>query len=376
MIRRLSVALAAAAVIAVGGCKGNSADEIVVGEYSSLTGGTATFGRSSDQGVQLAIEEINAAGGVIGKKIRVVVEDDQSKPEEARTAVLKLLKQDRVSAVLGEVASSRSLAAAPECQRAGVPMISHASTNPKVTQVGDYIFRICFIDPFQGSTMAKFAAQTLKAKNAAILRDVKNDYSVGLADFFRDEFIRQGGKILTDVSYSEGDIDFKAQLTAIRAVKPEVVFVPGYYTEVGLIARQARELGLAVPLLGGDGWDSAKTLEIGGDAVNGCYFSNHYAADDPNPAVQSFIKKFEAKYSEVPDAMAVLGYDSALVLADAIKRAGSVEGPKLRDAIAATKDFQGVSGTITIDKERNARKSIVVLKIEGGRFKFAQKVEP
>src|SRR5262245_13713090 len=358
------------------GCTQNSADEIVVGEYASLTGGTATFGKSSNAGVQLAAEEINASGGLLGKKVRVVVEDDQSKPEEARTAVLKLLKQNQAVAVLGEVASSRSLAAAPECQRAGVPMISPASTNPKVTAVGDYIFRVCFIDPFQGSTMAKFATETLHAKTAAILRDVKNDYSVGLADFFRDEFTRRGGKILTDVSYSEGDIDFKAQLTAIRGVQPDVVFVPGYYTEVGLIARQARELGITVPLLGGDGWDSPRTIEIGGAAVNGCYFSNHYAADDPNPVVQKFIQKFRAKYSEVPDAMAVLGYDAAQVLADAIRRAGTTEGNKLRDAIAKTKDFPGVSGTITIDAERNARKSIVVLKIDGGKVQFFQKVEP
>jgi len=366
----------AALCLWLAGCTKNSADEIVVGEFASLTGGTATFGKSSNAGVQLAAEEINASGGLLGKKLRVVVEDDQSKPEEARTAVLKLLKQNQAVAVIGEVASSRSLAAAPECQRAGVPMISPASTNPKVTAVGDYIFRVCFIDPFQGSTMAKFAADTLKAKTAAILRDVKNDYSVGLADFFRDEFVRHGGKILADVSYSEGDIDFKAQLTTIRGVQPDVVFVPGYYTEVGLIARQARELGITVPLLGGDGWDSPRTVEIGGAAVNGCYFSNHYAADDPNPVVQKFIEKFRTKYSEVPDAMAVLGYDAAQVLADAIRRAGTTEGKKLRDAIAATKDYPGVSGKITIDAERNARKSIVVLKIDGGKVQFFQKVEP
>jgi branched-chain amino acid transport system substrate-binding protein len=368
--------LAVAFALALAACSRNAGDEIVIGEFASLTGGTATFGRSSDAGVQLAIEEANASGGVLGKKIRVVVEDDQSKPEEARTTVLKLLKQDQVVAVLGEVASSRSLAAAPECQRSGVPMISPASTNPKVTQVGDYIFRVCFIDPFQGSTMAKFAAQSLHAETAAILRDVKNDYSVGLADFFRAGFIELGGKIVNDVSYSEGDIDFKAQLTAIRATKPDVVFVPGYYTEVGLIARQARELGLSVPLLGGDGWDSPRTLEIGGAAVEGCYFSNHYAADDPNPVVQDFIRRFLEKNGQIPDAMAVLGYDAAKVLVDAMKRAGTTEGAQLRDAIAATKDFPGVSGSITIDPERNARKSIVVLKIEGGKVKFHQKVEP
>jgi branched-chain amino acid transport system substrate-binding protein len=377
MARRLALLVAALLVAAsLGACKSNPTDEIVIGEFASLTGGTATFGRSSDAGVQLAVDEINAAGGLLGKKVRAVVEDDQSKPEEARTAVLKLLKQDEVVAVLGEVASSRSLAAAPECQRSGVPMISPASTNPKVTAVGDYIFRVCFIDPFQGSTMAKFAAETLHAKSAAILRDVKNDYSVGLADFFRDEFTRRGGKILTDVSYSEGDIDFKAQLTAIRGVRPDVVFVPGYYTEVGLIARQARELGITVPLLGGDGWDSPRTVEIGGAAVNGCYFSNHYAADDPNPIAQSFIQKFRKKYSEVPDAMAVLGYDATQVLADAVRRAGTTDGKPLRDAIAATKDFPGVSGKITIDDQRNARKSIVVLKIDDGKVKFFQKVEP
>lgn len=377
MVRTAAILATAGAIgLILAGCTKNRADEIVVGEYASLTGGTATFGQSSDAGVQLAVEEINAAGGLLGKRLRVVVEDDQSKPEEARTAVLKLLKQNGAVAVLGEVASSRSLAAAPECQRAGVPMISPASTNPKVTEVGDYIFRVCFIDPFQGSTMAKFASDTLKAKTAAILRDVKNDYSVGLADFFRDEFIRRRGKIVADVSYSEGDIDFKAQLTTIRGVEPDVVFVPGYYTEVGLIARQARELGITVPLLGGDGWDSPRTLEIGGAAVDGCYFSNHYAADDPNPVVQKFIEKFRAKYSEVPDAMAVLGYDAARVLADAIRRANTTEGGKLRDAIAATKDFPGVSGTITIDKQRNARKSIVVLKIDGGKVHFFEKVEP
>jgi branched-chain amino acid transport system substrate-binding protein len=376
MARRLSAVLVAAAVLALGGCKKNSTDEIVVGEFASLTGGTATFGRSSDRGVELAVGEINAAGGVLGKKLRVVVEDDQSKPEEARTAVLKLLKQDQVVAVLGEVASSRSLAAAPECQRAGVPMISPASTNPKVTEVGDYIFRVCFIDPFQGSAMAKFASHSLRAKTAAILRDIKNDYSVGLADFFSEEFVREGGRILIDVSYSEGDIDFKAQLTAIRAVLPDVVFVPGYYTEVGLIARQARELGIDVPLLGGDGWDSPRTIEIGGAAVNGCYFSNHYAADDPNPLVQSFIRKYRQQYSEVPDAMAVLGYDATQVLAEALRRAGTTDGKALRDAIAATKDFAGVSGKITIDEHRNPRKSLVVLKIDGGKVKFFEKVEP
>lgn len=357
------------------GC-GKKTSEILIGEYGSLTGGTATFGQGVDKGVRMAVEEINAKGGVIGKKIRVIVEDDQSKPEEAKTAVLKLIKQDQVVAIIGEVASSRSLAAAPECQRAGVPMLTPASTNPRVTQVGDYIFRICFIDPFQGETMAKFAYNSLGVRRAAVLKDIKNDYSVGLAEFFIQTFTGLGGEIVVNESYSEGDIEFRAQLTNIKAQNPETVFIPGYYTEVGLIARQARELGITVPLLGGDGWDSPETVKIGGNAVNGCYFSNHYAADDTSQVVQEFIRKFGAKYDETPDAMAVLGYDAAYILADAIRRAGTIEGAKIRDAIAATESFPGVSGMITIDEQRNARKKIVVLKIEGGKIKFEEGINP
>jgi len=352
------------------------ADDIRIGQYVSLTGTTATFGQSMNKGVTMAVEEANAAGGVLAKKINLITEDDQSKPEEAKTAAIKLIKQQRVVALLGEIASSRSLAAAPEAQKAGIPMVTPASTNPKVTQVGDYIFRTCFIDPFQGSTMAKFAHDTLKANQVAILKDVKNDYSVGLAEFFEKTFTALGGQIVATESYSEGDTEFRAVLTAIRAKNPQAIYVPGYYTEVGLIARQARELGLKVPLLGGDGWDSEKTLEIGGDAVNGSYYTNHLSAEDPSPVVQGFIQKYKAKNGEVPDAMAVLGYDAARILIDAIKRAGSTEGAKIRDALAQTKDFPGVSGSITIDADRNSKKNIVVLKIEGGKVKFQTSIAP
>lgn len=349
---------------------------ILIGEYGSLTGNTATFGQSTHDGVMLAFEEINNQGGILGKKIKIITEDDQSKPEEAKNAVLKLIKQNGVRAVIGEVASSRSLAAAPECQRSKIPMLSPASTNPKVTEIGDYIFRTCFIDSFQGRTMAQFARNNLKLKKIAILKDIKNDYSVGLADFFEKTFKTLGGEIISIESYSEGDIDFRAQLTAIKAKGPEAIYVPGYYTEVGLIARQARELGLALPLLGGDGWDSPKTLEIGGTAINGCYFTNHYAADDPSPTVQNFIEKYRKKYGNTPDAMAVLGYDSAHLLFDAIKRAGSDDPIKIRDALAKTKNFPAVTGEITMDKNRNAEKKIVVLKIENDTIKFTESVNP
>lgn len=351
-------------------------NDILVGEFGSLTGGTATFGQSTHKGIMLAADEVNAGGGLLGKKVRIVTEDDRSLAEEAKTAVLKLIKQKKVVAILGEVASSRSLAAAPDAQKSQIPMISPASTNPQVTKVGDYIFRTCFIDTFQGEGMATFASQKLNLKNVAILKDIKNDYSVGLADFFDKKFKALGGTIAAIESYSEGDIDFRAQLTSILAQKPDGIYVPGYYTEVGLLVRQARELGFKGPLMGGDGWDSAKTVEIGGAAMNGTYYSNHYAADDPNPVIQNFIAKFKSKYNEVPDAMAVLGYDAAKLLFDAIQKAGSVEGPKVRDVLASEKGFAGVSGSITIDADRNARKRLVILKIDGGQVKFADAIEP
>src|SRR3989304_7084179 len=276
-------------------------DEILVGEFGSLTGTTATFGISTRNGIDLAVDEVNQAGGVLGKKIRGIVEDDQGKPEEAQTVVTKLINKDRVVAVLGEVASSRSLAGAPVCQQNGIPMITPSSTNPKVTQIGNFIFRVCFIDPFQGFVMAKFASNTLKIKNVAVLRDIKNDYSVGLADVFLGNFTKMGGTIVADESYSEGDTDFSAQLTSIKSKNPEAIFVPGYYTEVGLIARQARKLGLTIPLMGGDGWDSPKLWEIGGEALNDCYLSNHYSVDDPSPKIRQYVAEYRRRYNQTPD---------------------------------------------------------------------------
>jgi branched-chain amino acid transport system substrate-binding protein len=370
-------ALVSAALAATISCgKGGSGGEILVGEYGSLTGGIATFGISTRDGSQMALDEVNGAGGVLGQKIKLLVEDDQSKPEEASTVVTKLINQNHVVAMLGHVASSHSLAAAPICQANKVPMITPSSTNPRITQVGNYIFRVCFIDPFQGAVMAKFAADTLKVKKVAQLVDVRSDYSVGLQTFFRQHFKSLGGEVVSEQSYSAGDSDFRAQLTQIKAAKPEAIYVPGYYTEVGTIARQARELGITVPLLGGDGWDSPKLWEIGGEALNGCYFSNHYSTDDPSPMVQKFVGDYRARYKQVPDALAALAYDAAKILADAIKRAGSTDGEKVRAAIAATRDFQGVTGTITINADRNAVKPAVVLKVEGGKYKLIETIKP
>lgn len=354
----------------------SASNEILIGEIGSLTGSEATFGTSTRDGVELAIRQANAKGGVNGKKLKVKVLDDQGKPEEAASAITKLITQDKVVAVIGEVASSRSIAMGPIAQNYKVPMISPSSTNPKVTEIGDYIFRVCFIDPFQGTVMARFASGELKAKNAAILRDTKSDYSLGLAQFFTEAFTKAGGTIVKDEAYASGDVHFKSQLTAIKAAKPDVIFVPGYYTEVGLVARQARELGLNAPLLGGDGWDSPKLTEIGGKFIDNSYFSNHYSEELDSPEVKSFVSEFKTAFSYQPDGLAAMGYDAASVLIDALKRSPDTTGPALRDAIAATKNFAAVTGKISIDAQRNPTKPAVVLKVDGGKYKYMATINP
>jgi branched-chain amino acid transport system substrate-binding protein len=353
------------------------ADVIRVGEYASLTGKDATFGISSHEGTLLAIEEANAAGGVLGRKLELLTEDTQCKPGEPATVVNKLITRDGVIAVLGEVASSRSLEAAPICQQNKVPMISPSSTNPDVTRTGDYIFRVSFIDPFQGTVMANFATKTLKAKRVAVFTDVKSDYSKGLARFFKERFKANGGEIVTELDYNGGDKDFKAQLTAIRAANPDGVFVPGYYTECALISVQAKQLGLNVPLFGGDGWESSVLFEIGGKAVEGNYLSTHYHPAVGTEISRKFVENYQKRFNgKMPDALAACGYDSALVLIDAIKRAGTTDGPKLRDAIAATRGFVAVTGTITLDENRDAVKSAVILAIKDGKYEYLETVEP
>ncbi len=351
-------------------------DKILLGEYGSMTGSTATFGKSSHNGIMMAMEEVNAAGGVLKKKVDVKALDDKGVADEAATVVKRLITNDNVLAILGEVASSRSLAAAPICQSAGVPMISPSSTNPAVTAKGDFIFRTCFIDPFQGTAGAKFAKDTLKASKAAVLTDVKNDYSVGLAKFFKEEFTKNGGQIVAEASYSEGDKDFRAQLTGIKGKNPDVIFIPGYYTEAGNIAIQAKSLGMKQPLLGGDGWDSEKLIQIGKSAVQGSYFSTHYSPESKDPRVVKFVADFKKKYGETPDALAACAYDAMKLMCDAIERAGSTDRTKIRDEIAKTKDFPGVTGNITLDDKRNAVKPAVILQVQGKAYKYVATVNP
>ena len=348
-----------------------------VGEIASLTGKEAAFGQSSHKGTLLAIEELNAAGGALGRPFDLITEDNQSKAGESATAARKLISRDRICALLGEVASSRSLEMAPIAQSSKIPMISPSSTNPKVTAVGSYIFRVCFIDPFQGTVMAKFAKNELHLTKVAVITSVSSAYSVGLAKYFKERFISDGGEIALEQKYSEGDKDFRSQLTAIKAAGVDGIFVPGYYTEAALIAKQARELGITLPLFGGDGWEAPQLIEIGGTALEGTYYSTHYSPEDSSPAVQGFVKRFQARFrGETPDAMAALGYDSAVFLADAIKRAGTADPAAVRVALAATKDFTGVTGHTTIDANRNAAKAAVIVTVRDGRFKFFQTIAP
>jgi branched-chain amino acid transport system substrate-binding protein len=352
-------------------------ETIKIGEYASLTGKEAAFGQSSHKGTLLAVEEMNEAGGVLGRKIELITDDDQTKGGESATIAKKLIFRDKVVGVLGEVASMRSLEAAPICQAHKIPMISPSSTNPRVTEIGNYIFRVCFIDPFQGTVMAKFAKDTLKIHRVALLTSVSSAYSVGLAKYFKERFLADGGEIVIEQKFTEGDKDFNAQLTAIKAAGVDGIFVPGYYTEAALICRQARELEMSIPLFGGDGWEAPELITIGGTAVEGCYYSTHYSPQVDTPAVKAFVAKFQARFGgETPDAMAALGYDSAEVMVDAIRRAGSTEGTAIRDALAATKDFAGVTGSTTMDPNRNATKAAVVIMVKDGKFKFVETVSP
>jgi branched-chain amino acid transport system substrate-binding protein len=351
-------------------------DTIKIGEFASLTGKEATYGQAAHKGTLLAIEEINAGGGVLGKKLELIFEDDQSKPGEAATIAKKLISRDKVVAILGEITSGRTLEAAPVAQNARIPLVSPGATAPEVTARGDYIFRVCFVDSFQGSVMAKFARQSLKLKRVAVLSSASSAQSVGLARIFRQRFSADGGVIALEQKFSEGDKDFRAQLTSIRAAGVEGIFVPAYYSEAALICKQARDLGVTVPLFGIDGWESTELIAIGGAAVEGAYFSTHFSPESNDPAVASFNERFRRRWSAGTDALSALGYDSAQLLADAIRRAGTTESARLRDALAATKNFKGVTGTISLDAQRNATKSAVVLQVKGGRFVFVERVDP
>ena len=374
---RLNALSAAVAIIIAGtfvSCD-KSSKTFNLGGVAPATGEAATFGIASHNGIDLAVAEWNAKGGVLGKQIKLSFADDKGDPAEGATVFTKLIEQDKVSAIVGTVMSKVSLAGAPICQNAKIPMISPTSTNPKVTEVGDYIFRACFIDPFQGTVGAKFAFDELKAKKAACLFDVGNDYTKGLSEFFKAKFTALGGELVGYEGHATGTTDFKAQLTKILAGKPDVLYVSDYYNDVALIAKQARELGFKGPMLGGDGWDSPKLTEVGGTAVEGCFFTNHYSQEDTSPVVVEFVKNYKAKYNATPDALAALGYDATNMMLDAIQRAGSTDGEKIKDAMAKA-DYKGVTGQVKFDGDRNPVKSAVIIEIKGGKQVYKTTVNP
>ncbi|HVQ36929.1 MAG TPA: ABC transporter substrate-binding protein [Pyrinomonadaceae bacterium] len=354
---------------------GNST--IKIGFFGDLSGPTFNFGQSAMNGVLMAADEINQGGGINGRRIDIVIEDDKGSPELAAQLTGKLIDRDKVIAIIGAGASGNSLAAAPKAQSAHIPLIAPSSTNPAVTQAGDYIFRACFIDAFQGEVMAKFAADTLKGRKAAIMLDFNSPYSRGLTEYFESSFAKHGGQIVLKQSYSQGDADFRGQLSAIKSASPDVIYIPGYYGDVAIIAKQARQLGLTVPMLGADGWDAPELWELGGDALNGCYISNHYSADDPSDNIQKFAHDYRQRFGNLtPDAHAALAYDALRFLAEAIRKAGTIEGSKLRDALAETKNFAGVTGIISMDRDRNAVKPAVVLKLQDGRYIYQETIQP
>jgi len=358
-----------------------SAKIIRIGGVACLTGAAATYGASTRNGTVLAFQEANDAGGIdIGGTnylISYIFEDDQGSPEAAANAFRKLIDQDEVSAILGSVMSSCTLAGAPIAQDSGVPVISPTSTAVQVTRTGDYIFRSCFLDPFQGAVVATFSTNDLKAKTAAVIFDNANDYTKGLAEAFRESFEQLGGTVVAYESFTEEatTVDFSAQLTNIKSANPDVIFLDAYYSAAALMAKQARALGITVPFVGADGWDSAEFTKLGGEAVEGGYFCNHYSPEDARPIVQNFVSKYREVYGETPDALATLAYDAALILIDSLQRAGSTDGAAIRDAISAT-DLECVSGQITFDEYGDPRKKAAIIKVEDGKFVFQKFVQP
>lgn len=363
-------------IILLSGALAEAQDVIKIGEVNPISGAIGGYGTTCHNGIRLAIDQANAGGGVLGKQIALVTEDNQSKAGETSTIVRKFVTEDKVVAIIGDLTSSATLEGGPIAQAAKIPMVTPLATNPRVTEIGDYIFRVCFIDEFQGRIMARFALENLKLKTAAILTDIKQDYSVGLSGFFKETFVSGTGTVVREQSYSSGDTDFRAQLTSIKAARPEVVFVPGYYPEVGIILKQARQLGITVPLIGCEAWDSPVLLQVAGKAADGCFFSNQFSADDPSQVVQDFGKVYQEKFGRPPDNFAALGYDAARVVLEAIKRAGSTNSTAIRDAVGQTKDFPGVSGEITIDAKRNASKPVVIMAIKDGHIRFFEKINP
>ncbi len=381
--RRILITVLTVAIIAAVSCRPGSSgpakdhSTIKIGFFGDLSGPTFNFGESAKNGLLMAADEINLGGGVDGRRIDVVIDDDGGSPEKAAFLTARLIDEDKVVAIIAGGTSGNSRAAAPKAQASKIPLIAPSSTDPAVTQVGDYIFRACFVDAFQGEVMARFAVNSLKAKKAAILFDFNSPYGRGLTDYFELSFSKLGGQIVGKLSYTQGDVDFKGQLSTIQAAQPDVIYIPGYYGDVAVIAKQARMIGITQPLLGADGWDAPELWQLAGDALNGSYITTHYSIDDPSPAIARFVQEYKQRYGNLlPDAHAALAYDGMRVLVDAIVRARTTEAGALRDALAKTKDFAGVTGVISMDPDRNAVKPAVVLKLQDAKYIYQETIQP
>lgn len=386
--KRKLAALLTGAILAMGaltgGCGGNETDANVIrlGVVSEMTGANATYGNSIVNGIKLAVQEQNAKGGVLNKQIEITVADDKSEPAEATNAMSKLINQDNVKAVMGIFPSSNAIAAANVSEASKIPFLAIGATNPKVTvnddgSVKPHTFRVCFIDPFQGTVGANFVYNELGAKRTAIYIDNSSDYAKGLAAAFKEAYTANGGSVIAEESYLQKDTDFKAVLTKINSFQPDALYVPGYYEEVGKIIKQARELGMNLPIIGGDGWDSPKLAEIAGNAaLNNTYFTNHYSVDSSDTASKTFVENYNKAYGQNPDACAVLGYDGANLMMESIAKAGAYDAAKITEVLAATKDFNAVTGKTSLNATHDAVKSAVILEYKDGKQTYRATVNP
>lgn len=367
----------------IAGCGNNdSAKDIKIGMVYELTGNTASFGTSAANGAKLAFKEINAHGGVLGKQIQLVIADNKGEPSESANAMTKLINQDKVAAITGFTVSSCGIAAATVADDFKIPFVAAATVNPKVTvdersgKVREYTFRACFIDSFQGNVGANFAVNSLKATKTAILIDSSSDYSKGLSQIFKTAFSAKGGQIVAEESYLQKDQDYKAVLTKVKAANPDLLYIPGYYDDVGKIVKQARELGITIPILGADAWDSPKLVEMSGpQALNNTFFTNFYSIEDQNPKSNAFVEAYKKEYGQLPDSMAAMGYDAAYLLVDAISRANSTSGAKIREALVATKNFESVSGPMNLNEFHDAIRSVVIIEMKDGKQVYKETIK-
>ena len=382
---RLGSLLAAFLLVAglIAGCGKPASNDIKIGMVYELTGNTASYGTSAANGAKLAFKAINAGGGVLGKPIQLVTADNKGEPSESANAMTKVITQDKVVAITGVTVSSCGIAASAVAEANKIPFVVAAAVNPKVTvdertkKVKDYTFRACFIDSFQGVVGVNFAVNSLKAKNVAIMTDNASDYSKGLVGIFREEFVKKGGKIVAEEAYLQKDQDYKPILTKIKAQNPDLIYIPGYYEDVGKVIKQARELGLNMPILGADAWDSPVLVELAGPGpLNNTFFTNFYSVEDKNPTSNKFVEAYKKEYGAVPDSMAAMGYDAANLLVDAIKRAGSVEAVKVRDALAGTKKFNSVSGEMSLNETHDAVRGVVIIEMKNGKQVYRETIRP